>query len=253
MFAGVYRTGFISEPALAAMIAGELQINDAVQPNDGRRTLAFDVINGGMGFLTAIDIAVQMIRSRKVRNALVIASEIENNRLDYPGELIGIQETASAIILDQGTPAKIGFGEFVFKYLPQHLPARTVTGNYTQRSPQVILKQDPSIGDLYLSIIPEAVSDLLNREGLSVTEIGLVLPPQFSSEFLDTMATVLNIPRDRFVDLTGDGKDWFTSSLPYSLNQVEELKLAKPGDIGLVINVVRRIASRLRYVLFLEA
>ncbi len=237
LFAGVYRTKFISEPALATMIAGELKINDNIKPTDQQRTFAFDVINGGVGFLSACDIAAQMIRSKKIRTALIIASEIENNREHYPDEVFGLQETASAIILDQADQARIGFGEFVFKYLPEHLEARVVTGKYMNGKPCVYLEQDPSIADLFLKIIPEAVDELLKREGLSMSEISIVLPPQFSTGFLTELGRVLNIPRERFVDLVGDGKDWFTSALPYTLHRIETEGLAKPGEIGLVINV----------------
>ncbi len=237
LYAGVYRTGFISEPALATLIAGELDINAEIKPTDSQRTLAFDVLNGGVGLLNACDIAAQMMRSGKVRTALIIASEIENNRDDYPNEVIGLQETASAIILDQDPRARIGFGEFVFKYLPDQLAARTVTGKYMNGKPCVFLRQDPSILDLYLKIVSQAVNEILEREKLSVSDISVVLPSQFSSEFLDKLGHRLEIPRGRFVDLTGDGKDWLTSALPYSMHEVEARQRARPGDIGLVINV----------------
>ncbi len=237
LYAGVYRTGFISEPALATLIAGELDINAEIKPTDSHRTLAFDVLNGGVGLLNACDIAAQMMRSGKVQTALIIVSEIENNRDHYPGEVMGLQETASAIILDQDPRARIGFGEFVFKYLPDQLAARTVTGKYINGRPCVYLRQDPSILDLYLKIVPQAVNEILEREKLSESEISVVLPPQFSSEFLDRLGHRLEIPRERFVDLTGDGKDWLTSALPYSMHEVETRQRARPGDIGLVINV----------------
>jgi 3-oxoacyl-[acyl-carrier-protein] synthase III len=237
LFAGVYRTEFISEPALATMIAGELKINDEIRPTDSKRTFAFDVFNGGVSFLNACEVASEMMRSGKIRTALIIASEIENNRDAFPDRLVGLEETASAIVLDQGERSRTGFGEFVFKYLPEELEARTVNGRYADGKACLFLEQDPSIADLYLKMIPEAVNELLKREVLAMSEINVVLPPQFSSEFLDELGRVLSIPRERFVDITSGGKDWFTSALPYTLHAIEKQKLAKPGDVGLVINV----------------
>ena len=69
-----------------------------------------------MSFLTATDIAAQMIRSGKIRTALVIAAEIENNRHEYPDDMIGLEEMASAVLMDDGSDSGIGFGEFVFNY-----------------------------------------------------------------------------------------------------------------------------------------
>ena len=45
------------------------------------------------------------------------------------------------------------------------------------------------------------------------------------------------MPIEIFVELVSEGKDLFTSSLPCSLHEIETRDLAKPGDIGLVINV----------------
>ncbi len=87
------------------------------------------------------------------------------------------------------------------------------------------------------SIIPEAVEEVLYREGLSITDIRWVLPSQFSGEFLEQLSRVLKIPRTQIVDLTADGLDWLTSSLPRSLHELESRKCTMPGEFGLVINV----------------
>ena len=237
LFAGVYRTEFILEPALATLLAAELQINEAVKPSDSQNTLAFDVFNGGMSFLTAADIAAQMIRSGKINTALIVAAEIENNREVYPEDLIGLKETASAVVLDAADESRAGFGEIVYKYLPESLDARTVTGKYTSGSPRLILQQDQRIEDHFLSLIPAAVDELLSREGLTIGEIDLVLPPQFSDEFLNDLACALAITREKVVDLFSDHQDWFTSALPGCLHEIESRKLAHPGNIGLVIGV----------------
>jgi amino acid adenylation domain-containing protein len=237
LFAGVYRTGFIFEPAIAAIIAGELKINDDVPATHEQRTLAFDVFNGGAGFLNACDIALQMMRSGEIRTALIVASEVENNRELYPNQTLGVQETASAIIVDQSADARTGFGEFVFKYMPEELGSRTVTGKYETGSPCVYLKQDPNICEMYLKLIPETVDELLEREGLAMSAIRVVLPPQFSGEFLDNLSGVLKIPREIIVDLTGHGKDLFTSAVPCTLDEVQARGLVQSGDIGLVISV----------------
>src|SRR5690606_34370661 len=50
---GVYRTDFIMEPALAALVAGELEINDDRQPHDEHKTFAFDLSVGAIGWLKA--------------------------------------------------------------------------------------------------------------------------------------------------------------------------------------------------------
>ena len=76
---GVYRNDFICEPAIAAMIAGKLKLNDLGPFIDKGKTFAFDIFNGAVGFLDACYNAVAMIRSNKFKKVMVVASEIENN------------------------------------------------------------------------------------------------------------------------------------------------------------------------------
>jgi 3-oxoacyl-[acyl-carrier-protein] synthase III len=94
MFAGVYRNDFLCEPAVAALLAGELGINSDTRSPDDKRTFVFDVFNGALGFLNACHVAVQMIRVGKHKNVMVVASEIENNTVVQPDRLLGIKETA---------------------------------------------------------------------------------------------------------------------------------------------------------------
>ena len=99
LYAGVYRDDFLLEPAIAALLAGELGLGPApdVKPTNG--FFAFDVFNGALGFLNACHVAIQLMRSTKQKVSLVVASEIENNRAAWPERLLGLEETGSALLL----------------------------------------------------------------------------------------------------------------------------------------------------------
>ena len=58
-----------------------------------------------------------MIHAGKANNALIVASEMENNQDKLPADLYGVEETGSAILLDISPDGKTGFGNFVFKHL----------------------------------------------------------------------------------------------------------------------------------------
>ena len=57
--AGVHRDGHICEPAIAAYIQHRLGINVEFQ---GRRTLSFDLLNGGCGMLNAAQVAIALLQ-----------------------------------------------------------------------------------------------------------------------------------------------------------------------------------------------
>jgi amino acid adenylation domain-containing protein len=235
IYSGVYRDDFIAEPAIAALVAGELGVNDDIESPDGRKTLAFDVLNGGVGFLNACQVAVQMIGAGRAEHAMVVASEVENNTTEGGHPLYGLHETGSAVILGR-TGGAAGFGRFVFHQHPEYGGA--LTTYFQQRDGQSWLQidRDPNLSAHYLDCIPPAVEELLKLEELDSSEIAAVFPPHLCSADRAELAGRLRIPSSRFVDLAAD-TDLFSSSLPYGLQHAWRHKLVKPGDIGLIVSV----------------
>jgi amino acid adenylation domain-containing protein len=232
---GIYRDDYLSEPAVAALVAGELGINDDVQPPDGPKTLAFDVLNGAVGFLNACHVAAGMIGAGKTGHAMVVASEIENNSPESGYPLNGISEMGSAVLLSRSDGAE-GFGRFVFQHHPEYSGALATYTQQHQGRTWLQIDRDPDLSAIYLNCIRSAVKELLTLEGLDPTDIAIVLPPYLSPTALDELAARIGIPRSRFVDLDG-GTDPFTSSVPYGLGHIRRQGLARPGDIALIVAV----------------
>ena len=234
IYAGVYRDDFLCEPALASMVEGKLMMNDAIESQQDKKTFALDVFNGAVGFLNACQAAIGMIQAKKVKSAMVVTAEIENNVETLPTELRGIQETGSAVILDTGADGSTGFGNFVFEYFPDYIEAFKA---YTvQRSGKTTMRFEevPDIEACYLQCICSAVYKLLSIEKLDLSQVKVILPPQISAQFISSLSGRMNVSRDKFVDVAHN--DLFTSSLPYALEHVREQDLVKPGDIGLIIS-----------------
>jgi len=233
--AGVYRDEFISEPAIAAFIAGDIGANDDIQSADGTKTLAFDVLNGGVGFLNACHVATQMIGAGKVEHAMVVASEIENNSPDSGYPMLGVSETASAAILSTADGTS-GFGRFVFHHDPEHADALVTYTRHDGMRTWLQIDRDPKLTAHYLDCIPAAVEELLELEGLDRSDISLVFPPFLPAGDRVELAKRINIDPARFVDLPAES-DPFTSSLPFGLDHAWRQGLAKPGDVGLIVTV----------------
>jgi amino acid adenylation domain-containing protein len=237
VYAGVYRNHFLSEPAVASLVAGDLAINDTIESQTDKKTFAFDLINGGLGLLNACHVAMRLLQAGRHRTAMVIAAEVENNAEVMPQALRGIRETASAMILDVAAAGQAGFGRFVFKHAPEHLDALTASSGHEAGNHVLRFAQDARLHDYYLELIPVAVDELLESEGLELARIRAILPPQISSEFIARLGERLGVDSLRMVDAVGQGPDLFTSSLPYALDRLRERQLVAPGDIGLIIHV----------------
>lgn len=236
IYAGVYRDEFLSEPALASIIAGEMKINDTVESQLYKKTFAFDLFNGAVGFLNACQVSAGMIQAGKIKRAMVVTSEIENNKVSHPGELLGIAETGSAVLLDANEDGGAGFGNFVFRYSPELAESLITYTRQEHGKTWIQREQAAAIQDYYLRCIREAVADLLESEQLDISRVKVVMPPQISPAFVESIGDALHVERERIVNVAADGADLFTSSLPYALEYVREHQLAGPGDIGLIIS-----------------
>ncbi|HZC11703.1 MAG TPA: 3-oxoacyl-[acyl-carrier-protein] synthase III C-terminal domain-containing protein, partial [Mycobacterium sp.] len=235
LYAGVYRDEYIAEPAIAALVAGELGINDDIESPDSPKTFAFDVLNGAVGFLNACHVAAQMIGAGRAEHAMVVASEIENNSADGDHPLYGLGETGSAVMLGRAGDTE-GFGRFVFHHHPEYGQALATYFQRREGQSWLQVDRDPNLATHYLDCIPAAVEELLKLEEIDCSEIAVVFPPYLTDADRTELAARLNIPSSRFVDLAAQA-DPFSSCLPQALQQARRQGLVKPGDIALIVSV----------------
>ena len=235
IYCGVYRSEYILEPAYAALLAGDLDMNATASGPDNKKTLAFDIFNGSMGFVNACYVAQQMIAAENCKTAMIVAAEIENNADSSAGEPVGIRETASALILDSHPLDSRGFSRFLFSYHTESINAYTTNYTTGNSNPCLHIGKDPHLEELYITYIFPVVMELLQMEGLDLSSIDMVYPPQISSRFIMRLSETLHLPLEKFVDVAGEGPDYFSSSLAYGLEHAYVKGLVKPGDTGLII------------------
>jgi 3-oxoacyl-[acyl-carrier-protein] synthase III len=237
LHAGIYRTEFLSEPALAALAANDLGINPEADATAEHQTLAFDVMNGGAGFLNACHTAAAMMGAGRSRNALVLASEVENNARCRPDHLLGLKETGSAVLLEESAADGEGFSAFLFRSFPEHVSRLKVYTVPRQGTLVLQRERDANLDAVYIECIVATVRELLAREGLRLEDVKAILPPHVSSEFVAKLADALGAGREKIVALPDAERDYFTSSVAYGFQAARERGLVQPGDVALVINV----------------
>ncbi|WP_242657317.1 3-oxoacyl-[acyl-carrier-protein] synthase III C-terminal domain-containing protein, partial [Mycobacterium talmoniae] len=235
LYAGVSREDFLCEPAIAALVAGELAVNDDLESPDEPKTFVFDVLNGAVGFLNACQVGAQLIGAGKADHAMVVAAETENNRAGNGHPMYGMSETGSAVLLGRGD-GTAGFGRFVFHHHPEYADALETYFQHRDGHSWLQIDRDPDLVAHYLDCIPAAVEELLKLEELDRAQIAAVLPPQLSGADRAELAARLNIPVSRFVDLGVDA-DPFSSCVPYGLQQARTRRLVSSGDIALLVSV----------------
>ncbi|NUN98440.1 MAG: amino acid adenylation domain-containing protein, partial [Candidatus Omnitrophica bacterium] len=232
---GVYRNDFLCEPAIASIVAGRLGINHEEGSAPGQSTFAFDLLCGGLGFLSACYAATQAIRSGRGKHVLITASEIENNAGVFPERLRGVVETGSAVLLAPATEKRGGFRAFAFRDFPDYADLLVAHTGLEAGKTYLHFEESPSYPARLRESICIVVKDLLDHEGLTPYEIRVVLPPLVSETFVSELAADLKVDRDRMIGQPTPGKDGFTSSLARGLDEVRRKGLAGSGEIGLFI------------------
>ncbi len=235
---GVYRNEFITEPAIAALLAGELKMNHDRQTGDEHKTLAFDILNGPLGFLNACYLVTELAAAGCLERAMIVAAEIENNRDLVPGDLLGLREIGTSTILCESEDGETGFQAFGFYCFHEYQQDNVVAVNWNAQGQAFLrISRHANLSEIYLNCIEQSVARFLEEQRLRREDVRLLLPPQISSGFVRDVARRLEFAADAVVNVAVDGQDLATSSTPVTLQAVWERKLAQPGDLGLIINV----------------
>jgi 3-oxoacyl-[acyl-carrier-protein] synthase III len=241
IYTGVYRSDFVLEPAIATILAGRLGCNAANEPHETRHTFAFDLFNGGMGFLNGCYLATEFIRANPGTTCMVVTAEVENNR-GVGAEMRGIREVGSAVILESAGEDNDGLGAMSFRYFPNFLDALTVRTEVREQKICLAIESDPRYEEFLLSCVRTSVHDLLDSEGIDRETIRAVLSPVSSPCFAARLARCLGIDPDRVVNVhPSSAGDLFTSLLPFGLKAMRDREIVAPGDLGLLINVAAGI------------
>lgn len=238
---GVYRSEFMTEPALAALLAGDLDINADQHAEDPVKTFAFDMLNGSLGFLNACHLICEMGRAGKIERAMVVASEVENNA-DLEGQSkLGITEMASAVVLSESDDGETGFHAFQFDHYPEHQDAYHVVADIRNDMGRTYLESqiEPDWKERLIPVIGQSVDRLLQSQSLTMNEIDWCLPSNFSSSGLKVLGEGLGLSADQM--LMGDHSDTdpFTSTTPLGMLSATSGDAGGPqaGQWGLIINV----------------
>jgi len=219
LFAGVYRSEFIVEPAIAAFLAGELRINDSSRDAE-RRTLAIDLNDGENGFLSACHVAARALESGQVTTALVAVAEGE---VPCSAGTAPVSPGASAAVLTASSDDS-GFGCFGCYEFPSlaHLT-----------SSSVVLKPEGGAA-LARWVAPESVPERGRALALALTRYLAAQPGLVENlDFLvlsetdaahgQALADRLRLPAKCRLSTTAQHVDWFTSALPRSLGELQAL------------------------------
>ncbi|MBW2713573.1 MAG: hypothetical protein JRC77_07455 [Deltaproteobacteria bacterium] len=228
---GVHRDQHVCEPANACYIQRELDINIEFQ---GRRTLAFDLLNGGCGMLNAAHVVQSLMLSNETQVGLVVSSEANSDK--KPDPEYTYPDSGAALLLDISPRDHIGFGQFVFHSHEEHSELYTSVVSLKEKRGRIRIKRAAELEDAYLSCARPVVDELLEKEGLSRDDIDLIVPAQISADFVRRLPGMIQFSPDKICDYTSEMSDTLSTSTFLTLHRLLESGRAPQGKKILLLS-----------------
>ncbi len=221
---GIHRDGHVCEPANACYIQHGLGINIEFQ---GRRTLAFDLLNGGCGMLNGVHVVTTQMRSGEVQVGMVVSSEANSDR--RPDPAYTYPSSGVAVLLDLSPRRDVGFGAFAFQTDERHAELFQSVVSLKEKYGRIVLTRSADLEHAYAAAVPGVLEEVLAAERLRPEEIDLVVPAQISSAFLGRLPRATGIEAGKIVDYTASLPDTHSTSLFLALDRLLTEAPPKPG------------------------
>jgi 3-oxoacyl-[acyl-carrier-protein] synthase III len=227
---GVHRDGHVCEPAIAAYIQRRLAINVEFQ---GRRTLAFDLLNGGCGMLNGMHLMTSLMQAGEIHAGMVVSSEANSDRRPDPS--YPYPASGAAVLLDLSPKSDVGFGAFAFHTNEQHAELFASTVSLASKGGRLLLRRHAELEDAYLAGAAPAVEDVLAKDHLRLEDVDLVVPAQISSSLLGRLPRALGVAPERVLDLSAGLADTHSTSVLLALKQAMDAGLLPKGKKALLL------------------
>lgn len=204
---------------------------------------AFDIAASCSGFLYALSIADQMVRSGQMRTLLVIGSEVKSRFLDSTDAQTAILfgDGAGAVVLQAVTDGEAGHGLICVQLYTDgsrwdliHLPAggsRYPTSRESLGAGDHALKMRG--GPLYrvaTRTLKQAITRCLDMAGMKIQEIHHLILHQANLRLIKKLSEELTFPVERCITTVGSYGNTSSSSIAIALDTGVRSGKIRSGD-----------------------
>ena len=220
--AGIYRDRNLGEPALAALIQGDIGANPEDPHAGGHGTFSFDVANGACGVLTALQIVDGFLRTHSVHRALVVASDAD------PGH--GMSEhfpfsASGAALLCGWTDDNYGLSRVSWANLDDTSTdgeTFSATVGYADRRNVLRFNQSPALEERFATAAAEATRACLDTHSVRLSEVDVIVAAPALPGFRTELGNLLEVPHEKICIV--DDQCMHTAALAAALDgQLERL------------------------------
>ena len=207
----------------------------------------FDLIAACSGFIYGLTTAANLVKSGAHKNVLVIGSDTMSRIIDYTDRATCILfgDAAGAMLVERGDPDE-GFLGFLNEIdgsggealkMPaggSRMPASAETVanrlHYVKQEGQAVFKY--AVKKMY-----EICRDLLNKHGLTVQDVKLLIPHQANARIIAAAADKLGLRDDQVIVNIDRYGNTTAATIPLATRDAVETGQLKKGDLVLFASV----------------
>jgi len=216
-------------PSMACMLQRQLGIKSCP---------AFDLQAACSGFIYALSVANQFIRSGAAKNVLIACSEASSR-------LINWEDRATCVLFGDGAGAAVltasdepglmstiinAAGEYSdLLYVPNPLP-----GQPHQQTQAHMQMRGKEVFKMAVNTLGAIAEQILTQNNISKSDIDWLVPHQANQRIIEATAKKLNLPMEQVILTLSKQGNTSSASIPLALNEAIRDGRIKPGQLLLL-------------------
>jgi 3-oxoacyl-[acyl-carrier-protein] synthase-3 len=219
-------------PATASLVQDMIGANHAA---------AFDLSAGCTGFIYGLNVATHLLSSGAYQNALVIGAETLSRIVDWSDRATCVLfgDGAGAVVLQTGkenggvlatTLGSDGSGADVLQ-LPAGGSRIPASHQSVEQGMHFIQMQGREVFRFAVKEIPAATCEVLEKAGLSIDDLSLLIPHQANQRIIDAATQFLDLSPDAVYKNLEKYGNTSSASIPIALSEAAEEGFIQSGDV----------------------
>lgn len=221
-------------PSTACLVQARLGLND-------QQIIAFDLNAACCGFVYALSVAEQFLKTKTVKKALIIGAEVLSKIMDWNdrGTCVLFGDGSGAVVVEYEQNLENSFylnsagdeqDSLITTQIPLNHPfiPSKVHPIYLQMNGQQVFK-------FAITAIKETITRLLEQTNLSLDDISLIIPHQANKRIIDKVVKDLKVSSEKFFLNVSEYGNTSAASIPIALHDAIKKQRLKNGDKVMLI------------------
>ncbi|MGC2164136.1 MAG: beta-ketoacyl-ACP synthase III [Silvibacterium sp.] len=208
----------------------------------------FDLSAACSGFVYALQVGAKLVESGAHSKVLVIGADTMSSIIDYTDRstCVLFGDGAGAVLIEPAAEGEIGMIDFVHEIDGSGAPSLNMPGGGSlhpstaetvEHKMHYVHQDGQSVYKFAVRKMVEASETVLNRNGITVDELGCFIPHQANRRIIESSAERLNLPMERVIINIDRYGNTTAGTIPLAMQTAREEGKLKKGDLVLATSV----------------